>query len=87
MCGRAALWRRHRAQIRQYLGFQEATVQDAEALTRMVDRGGLAQPAGNECPNQAALYDGVANSGWNRRHRSGSNRILHSALRAADERF
>ena len=24
---------RHRAQIRQYLGFHEATVQDAEALT------------------------------------------------------
>jgi TnpA family transposase len=77
---------RYRAQIRQYLGFQEATVQDAETLTAWLTEEVL--PKQREMSALTiALYDRCRAQRLEPPTPERIERLIRSALRAADERF
>ena len=77
---------RQRAQIRQYLGFREATVEDAEELTQWLLKCVLPQER-REAVLQEALYSRCREQRLEPPALLRIERILRSALHAADEQF
>jgi TnpA family transposase len=77
---------RQRAQIRQYLGFREATVQDGEALTAWLLETILPQQRQPEVLT-IALYDRCREQRLEPPAPERVERLIRAALHAADERF
>lgn len=74
---------RHRAQIRQYLGFRETTVEDAETLTKWLVESVLPQER-RERMLQEALYDRCRDQRLEPPTPQRIERIIRSAMRTAD---
>ncbi len=77
---------RHRAQIRQHLGFREATVQDGEALTAWLLETVLPQQRQLEVLTRA-LSDRCREQRLEPPAPERMERLIRSALHTADERF
>jgi hypothetical protein len=79
-------FQRHRAQIRQHLGFREATVQDRRPLTEWLVNNLLPQTHEAEAL-KAALYERCRQPRIEPPGPSRLERILHSARRLEEQRF
>ncbi len=77
---------RHRAQIRQYLGFRETTVQDVETITQWLIESVLPHQR-QEVALQEAIYDRCRDQRMEPPTPQRIERIIRSALRTADEQF
>lgn len=77
---------RQRAQIRQYLGFREATVEDAEELTQWLLEFVLSQER-RETVLQEAIYTRCREQRLEPPSSLRIERIIRSALHTADEQF
>ena len=77
---------RHRAQIRQYLGFRETTVQDVETFTQWLIESVLPHQR-QEAALQEAIYDHCREQRLEPPTSQRIERIIRSALRTADEQF
>lgn len=77
---------RHRAQIRQFLGFREATVQDGQALVTWLIENVLPQQRNPEAL-KAALYDRCRTIRIEPPSPKRIERLIRSAVRTTDDRF